>query len=319
MTRIFAFLAVALFVLPLSGCAGLSATSYQEAADRASASMNSSLKTPAISESGKLKVGYMEKAANPQYAGEVDGQPTGLDIDVAGAVAAELGLNAEFYKVSSASQAKMVSLDMVMGISSKNADGLAVVSSYLESGVGLFAKGDQGKDIKSVLDLTGKSIGYVKGSVTESIVTKSNLKMQQQTFSNLDEAFKELQDAKVDYVAAPGVSGANLAMDYDDIHFVTELSAPVKIGIGVNATNSVLIKAVEDALNDISRNGVLNVIDYRWTGTVMELGGNGLSDFKTSATDTDISEESSGTRASSSYSIGPGDGSTAGANALQRY
>lgn len=318
-TRIFAPLVAALLIFPLSGCAGLSFASYQDAADKANANMTSSLTPPAISESGKLKVGYMEKAGSPQYAGDVNNQPTGLDIDVAAAVASELGLNVEFYKVSSTEQARKESLDMVMGVSSKNANGMAVVSSYLESGVGLFSKGEQDQKIESVSDLTGKSIGYVKGSATETIVTKSNLKMQQQTFKNLDDAFQALQEGKVDYVAAPAVSGANLAMDYDDIYFATQLSAPTKIGIGVNATNSVLIKAIEDALNEISRNGVLNAIDYCWTGTVMELGGDGLTDFKTSANDTDVSGETSGTKLSSSQSYGPGDGSTAGANALHKY
>lgn len=317
-SRMFVSLLAAALILPLSGCAGLCFTSYSDAQNARQNSLHSSLSVPTISEAGKLKVGYMEKAGVPQYEGDQNGQPTGLDIDVAAAVADELGLDLELIPVSSPASMANQSMDMVMGVTEQTADGLTVVSSYLESGVALFSK--DSTEIKDVQDLVGKTIGYVKGTTTDAIVTGSNLQMQQITYSTLDDAFKGLEDGKITYVAAPAYPGASVAMDYDNIHFVCELSAPEKVGIGVEATNTKLIAAVEQALKEISDNGVLNLIDYRWTGTALELGGEGLANFTTSATNTDVSSDSTSSTSSSNNgksSANPGDGSTAGTNALQ--
>lgn len=316
-----ALLVSCLLVVPLSGCAGFCFTSYADAVSAHKNALHSTLSVPAISQAGMLKVGYMEKAGAPQYEGDENGEPTGLDIDVAAAVADELGLSLQLIPVTSAAAASTQSLDMVMGVTEQTAEGLTVVSSYLESGVALFSKDN--KNVKNVQDLVGKTIGYVKGSSTESIVTASNLQVQQITFTTLDDAFKGLQDGKVQYVAAPAYPGAALAVDYNDIHYVCELSAPQKVGIGVEAQNTTLIDAVEQALKTISDNGVLNVIDCRWMGVEMELGGEGLADFTTTATSTDVSGDSSASSGSSSSggsrstTENRGDGSTAGTGALQ--
>lgn len=311
---IFAFACALFLILPLSGCSGLCFTSYGDAFSSRQNALRSSLSSTATLTPGTLKVGYMEKAGAPQYEDDADGEPSGLDIDVAQAVADELGLKVELIPVTSTTSSSAKSLDMLMGVTPSTANGLTVVSSYMETGVGLFSK--DSKDISSVKDLVGKTIGYVKGSVTEGVVTGSNLQMQQTTFTSLDDAFKGLQDGKVDFVAAPAFPGASVAMDYDDIHFVCELSTPTNVGIGVAPSNKELISAVETALKNISENGVLNLIDYRWTGTVLKIGGEGLAGFTTTAKDTDVSGDSA-SKSVISKSNGPGDGSTAGANALK--
>lgn len=316
-----AVFASCLLILPLSGCAGLCFTSYADAVAAHKNALRSTLSVPTISQAGTLKVGYMEKAGVPQYEGDENGEPTGLDIDVAAAVADELGLSLELVPVTSAAAITTQSLDMVMGVTEETAEGLTVVSSYLESGVALFSKGDT--EIESVQDLVGKTVGYVKGSTTEAIVTASNLQVQQLTFTTLDDAFQGLQDGKVQYVAAPAYPGAALAVDYDDINYVCQLSAPEMVGIGVEPDNTKLIDAVEEALDNISDNGVLNIIDCRWMGIELQLGGEGLAYFTTTATTTGVSGDSSTSTGSPlsgnsrSTTENSGDGSTAGTGALQ--
>lgn len=74
------------------------------------------LKTPDILEKGKLKVGV--DFGNPPFAGETS-KAAGIDIDVASAIAQELGLEVEFVDVGSSADIALSSkkCDIVMGVS----------------------------------------------------------------------------------------------------------------------------------------------------------------------------------------------------------
>lgn len=74
------------------------------------------LKTPDILENGKLKVGV--DFGNPPFAGETS-KAAGIDIDVASAIAQELGLEVEFVDVGTSSDLALSNkkCDIVMGVS----------------------------------------------------------------------------------------------------------------------------------------------------------------------------------------------------------
>ena len=74
------------------------------------------LKTPDILENGKLKVGV--DFGNPPFAGETS-KAAGIDIDVASAIADDLGLEVEFVDVGTSPDLAIENkkVDIVMGIS----------------------------------------------------------------------------------------------------------------------------------------------------------------------------------------------------------
>ena len=75
------------------------------------------LKKPDIIQNGVLKVGL--DFGNPPLAGE-SSKASGIDVDVASAVAEELGLEVEFIDVGSGAEVALTNkkVDIVMGISS---------------------------------------------------------------------------------------------------------------------------------------------------------------------------------------------------------
>ena len=74
------------------------------------------LSSPSILEDGKLKVGV--DFGNPPFAGDT-AKSSGIDIDIAAAIADELGLNVEYVDVGSSPELALENnkVDMVMGMS----------------------------------------------------------------------------------------------------------------------------------------------------------------------------------------------------------
>lgn len=231
--------------------------------------------TPTIGKSGVLRVGV--DTSNSPLAGQAS-QIVGIDVDIASAIADELGLSVEIVDVGtnplSALQAGTV--DIVMGIDESNTDAAMWKSeAYLPTGIALFASSkdaavptasSQSKIAAQASSTSAWAVGNEFG--TTNLVTETKLKS----------AFAALKQGTVNYVAADAVIGTYAAYtDGVPAYIVGLLQQPSGYSIGVLSSNSALRQSISSTLETLMNNGVVSVIEQKWLGTTLDLSATPLT------------------------------------------
>ena len=261
MTVVFAF--VACMMIALSGCS----ESYDPSASLKSSTVDAS----ALKEAGTLHVGV--DASTYPLAGQSNGNMSGMNVDIAAAIAEELGLKVDFVDVGT-DGAKAVSdgeVDIAMGIESGSSSSCWTSKSYAPSCIVLFSL-DEGaglpkkSDSLKIATQTSSLAAYLVKQQYESgaVVTEDDLKT----------VFQDLTDGKVSYVGADAIVGSYMLNKLGiDAHIVGTLQDPAGYCIGVASKNDTLQSAVKQALETIQGNGVFDTIMKRWTGAPVDLDG----------------------------------------------
>lgn len=257
-----ALLAVGLF--GLAGCTG--SGTYQPELKSAEVA------PPVIGEEGTLRVGV--NTENPPLAGMGSGKIIGIDVDIASAIADQLGLKISIVDVGSDPAAAIADgkVDVVMGIDAANADSSYWVSpSYLPTGIAVFAlNADAGiptadSDATFAAQVSSKSAWAVSNEFGESALTPTD---------TLKDAFVALRDGTVKYVAADAIIGLYAAHGLDgglDVSIVSMLMKPSGYCMAVATDNADLQKAAGDVLASLAGNGTIDVIERKWLGTSVAL------------------------------------------------
>lgn len=228
----------------------------------------STVEDTALVSPGTLTAGVDSKSA--PFGGESNGAIVGVDVDVAAALATELGLELVVVDTNGADPAALLNegkVDLVMSQASSAAEeGLALVGPYLENGPSVFGKTASGGEGVDPSALTGKKVAAFAGSVAASVASQFCGNENMVSLVSLSEAFDALQAGEVDYVAADLVAGGYIALSYADIGYAGSLQSPAGLYIGMGS-NEVLSGAVNNALSTIKDNGILKVILSKWTGS----------------------------------------------------
>lgn len=258
---------------------------------------------------GTLRVGV--DASNAPYAAESQGAIVGIDVDVAAALADELGLKLELVDVgSNADQAFTTDdVDIVMGVGS-DAQNCWISSPYLTSSIVLFAA-EEGTKIPKETDVF--SVAAQASSMSAVEVTNRLGQDCLEATADIQAAFDQLKDGSVNYVATDSTIGSYVAHTAGmTIYPVALLSDETNYCIGVPKTASGLQDAITDALRTLKDGGVLTLIDQKWLGAQMDLAsltliepipepepeegegdGDGAEDGETTASTTSSSTSSS--------------------------
>ncbi len=246
-------------------------SSVDEARDAQLAATEIQLQPGDLVADGILTVGIKNKEISaPFVITSSDGSLYGIDIDVASAMADKLGLRVRFVSVDEVDNPLTEGVcDIVMDASPNRVNYSTVVGGYYESAVAFFAKGD--RRVVSVDELNGKSVGVQDGSVSQGVLGRTSLSMNQTTFANLNEAFEALEAGNVDYVLCDAYSGAYLAAAYEGINFAGALSSPSSQGIAVAQGKSNLEVATQNALGAVMSDGSMDIIRSTWIGGMPSL------------------------------------------------
>ncbi len=290
-------------------------TSVDEARQEALAKKSSTISSSALVNDGVLTVGLKTTTSSAPLCVEGDaGSVYGLDVDVAAAVASEMGLSVRYVPVTDASSLG-TECDVIMNGRSGNPDAIAIAGTYVESATCFFHRGDA--TVSAVTDLSGKSVAVQGGSVSETVLDGTGLMMSKQTYVNLNEAFDALAAGQVDYVLCEAYPGAYLATLHGSISFAGALETPETSGIAVDAENTALVGSLRAAFDAISSNGILNIARSRWVGTMPTLTSESLIQDVPSSGEEPASEDASTQPAASSEdATNTTDGSDAGSNAI---
>lgn len=288
MRKVWAHLAscvgVALVLAMLVGCGGnvdSTDASVELGASQASA-------VEGLHTDGVLTVGLRTTTGEPlvrRGTSSVDG----LYVDVAGAMADQLGLSVRFVEARSVKSALQDECDIVMDVSADESEDVQVVGDITESAIALFSKAngptdedDSGEaDAKAepeveadvsakatvtAQDLAGMRVAIQESSASQRALQLSGVGADEVACDSLDDAFLALRNGEVDYVACGVASGAYLQRRYEGVEFAGCLTEPVAMGIalakGAGKPQDTLIAAFKGIDDD----GVLQEVRRRWLG-----------------------------------------------------
>ena len=223
-----------------------------------------------VTDRGVVRIGV--KADTRPFGYRLGGQLTGFDIDIATAVAQQLGIE-EVRLVPVTSATRMDALlggqvDMVVAsmTASRSRDRTVDFSiPYFEDGQGLLVQ--QGSDIGSYLDLDGRLVGAVKGSTSSDNIATVAPGATVVEFSDYQKLERSLRAGTVDAVTTDTVilvgmaraSGGDLVLAGGP--FTVEPS-----GIAVRENDSDWRDAINEALQALWENGQYQAIYQTWFG-----------------------------------------------------
>lgn len=262
--------------IPLAGC---SSSEYKpEAKDQ-------TVSDSALNTDGTLRVGV--NASHAPYATESSGSIVGIEVDIAAALADEMGLQLELVDVGTSIDDAFTSekVDIVMGVDESGDYWMS--DAYLSSSVALFATDQaaqaptQSGDFKVAAQSSSMSAWEVSDHYGDDCLTDAG---------TIQEAFEQLASGSVDYVAADSIIGEYVAHSTGtEAYPVALLQDPANYSIACASTNTDLQNGISEALANITSGGIVTVIEKRWLGAQESISS--LSIIKAPEKEADNSEE----------------------------
>lgn len=226
------------------------------------------LKIPDILESGKLKVGV--DFGNPPMAGQ-NSKASGIDVDVASALADDLGLEVELVDVGTSADLALSNkkVDIVMGVSSTaNINEIWKSDIYIKTAPAIFAKDNLPIPKKGGADKFSGEMGSVSAIACQEQFDAANVKLE----NNLSASFEALERGDIKYVAADAIIGTYGArQDQVDADIIALLTQPGGYCIGVAKDKEKLINKIKGSLENLSKGGILAAIERNWLGKTLDL------------------------------------------------
>ena len=251
-----ALAAVLCFALPLVGCsAGQQYTPQLK---------EQTVDDSALNTAGTLRVGV--NASNAPYSTSTSGTIVGIDVDIAAALADQMGLKLELVDVGQSTDTAFTkdNVDIVMGVSKEN-DLYWLSDSYLSSGVVLFSltKGAQAPteagDFKVAAQSSSMSAIEVENRYGSTILDAK---------ADPTAVFEALKTGEVNYAASDSTIGEYVVHVTDaEAYPIARLSECSDYSVAVAKDNSALQKAVTDALTTVEGGGIIEVIQKSWLGS----------------------------------------------------
>ena len=295
--RVSAVFALVVVALVLAACGG--GSDAGETQEKATSAQTSSVE--GLHKDGVLTVGLRTSTSEPlvrRGTSSVDG----LYVDVAGALADELGVSVRFVEARGVTAALEENCDIVMDVSTSEADKVQVVGDVTESAIGLFSLGGDQEEASdeqaaasekkgqeesaesndafvakvSATDLAGVSIAVQEGSASQRALELSAIGAQEVACDTLDDAFAQLRDGEVAYVACGVSSGAYLGSRYEGVEFVGCLTEPEVMGIAFAKGKGEPQDTLINAFKGIDGDGVLAEVRRRWLGDFPHLTSDSL-------------------------------------------
>ena len=284
--RIAAVVCAAALALVMAGC-----TQETYTPESGTASVSS----PTIGEDGVLRVGVDSSSAPLAGESTTTGNIVGIDVDIAAALADELGLKVEIVDVGddAATALSEGTVDIVLGVEVSNTSETYWLSdTYLDTAVALFALADASSEVPTnvstltvAAQVSSQSAWAVANQLDQATLT---------TTTTLESAFTALSAGTVSYVASDAIIGTFAAYSIDlDVQIVALMEEASGYCVAVLSTNTDLQVAIAEALDTISSNGVIDLIEKKWLGTTVDLSDAAVIDDSDEETSDGTADETS--------------------------
>ncbi|MBQ4109750.1 MAG: amino acid ABC transporter substrate-binding protein [Clostridia bacterium] len=227
-----------------------------------------------VKAAGEIIIGLDDTFAPMGFRDEA-GKLVGFDVDLAEAVAKELGVTAKFQPIDWSSKEMQLDTDKVdllwngLSITDERKQKMMLTDPYLNNKMVIMT--NKGSDIKTVADLIGKKIGVQAASYALDLVMANEnyeaMKENINEYADYDLALTDLNNGRIEAIIIDEVLGkyknANLGDKYD---FADEDLGPDEYGVGMKLGSDALYAAITEALETVKGNGVAAEISEKWFG-----------------------------------------------------
>ncbi|HEY3317411.1 MAG TPA: ABC transporter substrate-binding protein [Coriobacteriia bacterium] len=249
-------------LLALSGCAG---------GPMRTRPVTPKLRPPAIARQGVLRIAVDEHY--PPFASLDGGQVIGLDADVGAALAAQLGLKAEFVDVpvtgiGAALREKRV--DVALGgvpITQAALSEVTVATSYLADAPVLFSPGAS----VTVQDLDRLRVAVQKGSPAFWLLRAKVGEERLMVFPALRDAFNAVKSGKADAVAGDAIVAGYIRREFPSLLYAGQLADAGPLALMVAKDAAAVEPSAREAMDELAATGVLDAIRGKWLGDLPAL------------------------------------------------
>jgi polar amino acid transport system substrate-binding protein len=231
------------------------------------ATLKPRLSPPAIAKPGVLRAAI--DLSDPPFGGTVKSQHVGFDVDVASALAEQLGLKLEIVNVTPAGGAELArtgKVDVVFGgltVEQAVSLQLAYAGTYVTDSAAVFAS-----DVSSLTigDLSGRHIAVQKGSAAYWFLLDEYGEGPLLVVPTLLEAMRAVRDGKANVVAGDAIVAAYIGRNVTGLKYGGQLSPAFPVGVGVAEDKTRLEAQVRATLDKLSSQGVLETLRRKWAG-----------------------------------------------------
>ncbi len=229
---------------------------------------------PALLKAGVLKAGV--DLSTPPFAGTDNGRKAGIDIDVAKALASQLGLKATFVDVKPSEAASALAqgkVDVVMSVPYDAAlTELSLAGTYLDDAPAFWVAVEGTKSVEPSLTLDNVEspvIAAQQGSPAFWAIRSEYGSDTLEPYDSLRAALESLAAGEVPLVAGDALVGAYIARDLPSIRFAGQLAPATPLSVAVKPDNVALGDAVRSALDQLAADGVFDQVLRTWAGDTL--------------------------------------------------
>jgi polar amino acid transport system substrate-binding protein len=232
---------------------------------------------PVILEEGVLKVGV--DLEYPPFAGTDMGREAGLDIDVASAIASNLGLELETVEVKPSDAATALAdgtVDAVMSVpfTEETLVSVALAGTYVNNGPAFFVTSEGTASVEP--SLTVETLGTQKVGAQEASEAYWILENEYgadaiASYPTLREAIEALDAGEIDVLAGDAMVTAYIADDFESVKFAGQVAPATPLAVAAAQDATELEEALRSALDQLAADGVLATIRAKWVGDLPEL------------------------------------------------
>ena len=225
-------------------------------------------------EDGVLQVGADIAYAPMEFFEEGTENAMGLDIDLAGAIAEELGVEAEFVNtgwdgiIPALEAARFDVIMSSMTITEERQQEIDFVA-YFTAGTGILVEAGNPQEIETLADLCGKTVAAQVGTIQVEQMEAQNEECEDEinivTFDLNPMAVEQLRLGRADAVLADyPVAGYDAILSEGELEVVGEQFESAPYGVGLRKDSTELKAAIEDALEAIMDSGEYDDILAEW-------------------------------------------------------
>lgn len=223
-----------------------------------------------VLKSGKLTVAVFSDVPPLGFYNDKN-ELTGIDVDVANAMAKALGVKIEFVPTTNANRIPYLitnKVDCVVASFTMNAERRKVVEfsdAYFRGGAILVTnpKNASSAKIKGIKDLKGKNVAVSKGSFNDELATKLVGKTAKSIirFDNVSDLYQALKDGKADAVVEDVVlAGYVTKNQYPFMKVIGDLLSIDTWGIGVRRGDQIWLNWINGFVFDLLSSGDMQAI-----------------------------------------------------------
>lgn len=232
-----------------------------------------------VQRSGTLVVGFC--AAYPPFESrnDISGELEGFDIDLAKALAAELGLKLELHDaewqglIPSLNKGDFDVLITGMNVTEERAKNVDFTEPYYQLQDVVVVRQDN-IDISSTDDLRGKLVGVQIGTASELRAARAETEhgfAELRRYNYNPEAFLDLEHGRIDAVVVGKPYAVTALKEPRGLKIAAPLDSDVShIAIVVRKNSPSLTEALNKGLASLKENGKLNSIEAKWFSVVPE-------------------------------------------------